>query len=525
MAAFRGISAPVNGPRPRARGCSAWRCRPPSRCAAAREERGRTSRSRPGHEVRHVMTGPPLEPSDKDYDPLADQEWRLVRRTPPGCRTTRPSGCVSGSRSTGWAASTGTWTAGSCTWTRPPSRCSTCAPRSTTAARVPRSAGAAREEAAAGRHGLRRPSRTAATATARTSGSAAATARCAGPTPRGCVRRDADGPARAAIIGIVRDADRGAGRLRARGSRPTRSGRRQTSMVESTTAALAHARTVQDVIDVLKDSQRPRAARRDRPGHGRWSRPAASSSSPRARRAAFVPGTRYTRVDEQYPMSEVVRTLGRPASSEPGGLRRRYPRAVAAHRRADLGRAAYLPLIAQARPIGALGLLYARAAASAPEERNCWWRSAAVVAQSLQRAMLFEQEQELADGAAAGDAAAPDPRASRAARSPSATAPARIGRDIGGDWYDVIALPGGRVGAVIGDVQGHDTHAAAVMGQLRIVLRAYAGEGHTPATVLARASALPRRAGHRALRDLHVRRGRPGDRGGAARSGPAISTR
>lgn len=52
----------------------------------------------------------------------------------------------------------------------------------------------------------------------------------------------------------------------------------------------------------------------------------------------------------------------------------------------------------------------------------------------------------------------------------------------------MIPLPGGRVGAVIGDVQGHDTHAAAVMGQLRIVLRAYAAEGHTPATVMARAS-------------------------------------
>ncbi|CAM5374652.1 SpoIIE family protein phosphatase [Streptomyces violaceorubidus] len=63
-----------------------------------------------------------------------------------------------------------------------------------------------------------------------------------------------------------------------------------------------------------------------------------------------------------------------------------------------------------------------------------------------------------------------------------------LGRDIGGDWYDLIPLPGGRVGAVIGDVQGHDTHAAAVMGQLRIVLRAYAAEGHPPATVMARAS-------------------------------------
>jgi anti-sigma regulatory factor (Ser/Thr protein kinase) len=62
------------------------------------------------------------------------------------------------------------------------------------------------------------------------------------------------------------------------------------------------------------------------------------------------------------------------------------------------------------------------------------------------------------------------------------------GREVGGDWYDVVALPQNRVGLVVGDVQGHDTHAAAVMGQLRIALRAYAAEGHPPSTVLARAS-------------------------------------
>ena len=41
---------------------------------------------------------------------------------------------------------------------------------------------------------------------------------------------------------------------------------------------------------------------------------------------------------------------------------------------------------------------------------------------------------------------------------------------------------------MIGDVQGHDVHAAGIMGQLRIALRAYAAEGHPPAAVMARAS-------------------------------------
>lgn len=38
---------------------------------------------------------------------------------------------------------------------------------------------------------------------------------------------------------------------------------------------------------------------------------------------------------------------------------------------------------------------------------------------------------------------------------------------VGGDWFDVIPLPGGRVALVVGDVTGHDIQAAAVMGQLR----------------------------------------------------------
>ena len=58
--------------------------------------------------------------------------------------------------------------------------------------------------------------------------------------------------------------------------------------------------------------------------------------------------------------------------------------------------------------------------------------------------------------------------------------------DVGGDWYDVVPLPGARVGLAIGDVAGHGVRAAAVMGQLRHALRAFASDGNDPVTVLAR---------------------------------------
>ncbi|GAA0313808.1 SpoIIE family protein phosphatase/ATP-binding protein [Streptomyces polychromogenes] len=43
--------------------------------------------------------------------------------------------------------------------------------------------------------------------------------------------------------------------------------------------------------------------------------------------------------------------------------------------------------------------------------------------------------------------------------------PAKAG--VGGDWFDVIPLPGARVALVVGDVVGHGVHAAATMGRLR----------------------------------------------------------
>ncbi|MGH2885408.1 MAG: PP2C family protein-serine/threonine phosphatase, partial [Solirubrobacteraceae bacterium] len=60
--------------------------------------------------------------------------------------------------------------------------------------------------------------------------------------------------------------------------------------------------------------------------------------------------------------------------------------------------------------------------------------------------------------------------------------PAR--EEVGGDWYDVIELPRGRVGVVIGDVVGHGIPAAALMGRLRTALHSYAIEGHGPGRTL-----------------------------------------
>jgi hypothetical protein len=65
--------------------------------------------------------------------------------------------------------------------------------------------------------------------------------------------------------------------------------------------------------------------------------------------------------------------------------------------------------------------------------------------------------------------------------------------DIGGDWYDVIPLPDGRIGLAIGDVSGRGVEAATLMGQLRTALHILALEGHPPSTVLHRVDNLLQR--------------------------------
>jgi len=62
--------------------------------------------------------------------------------------------------------------------------------------------------------------------------------------------------------------------------------------------------------------------------------------------------------------------------------------------------------------------------------------------------------------------------------------PATSDVQIGGDWYDVLPVPGGRVGLAIGDVAGHGASAAASMAQLRMALRVYALQDPSPTSVL-----------------------------------------
>ncbi|NYV75000.1 SpoIIE family protein phosphatase, partial [Streptomyces sp. UH6] len=303
---------------------------------------------------------------------------------------------------------------------------------------------------------------------------------------QGYIRRDDDGHARR-VFGIVRDATQELRESEARLEQAVEdeARRRQTDVVQTLTAALSAARTVRDVFRVLGEAHQrtPLGVSLVVLGMVQGDRVVLVTEEPQE----AVPGTRITRLDEPYPMSEVVRTLSPRYIESPREFAVNYPLLWEQMAHLQITSAAYLPLIAEGKAVGAAGLLYSGRRGFTTQDRALLGALAGSLAQSLQRAMLYEQQMDLAQGlqqAMLPRTIPSVPGADIAVRYRSAAA----GRDIGGDWYDLIPLPGGRVGAVIGDVQGHDTHAAAVMGQLRIVLRAYAAEGHTPGTVMARAS-------------------------------------
>lgn len=148
---------------------------------------------------------------------------------------------------------------------------------------------------------------------------------------------------------------------------------------------------------------------------------------------------------------------------------------------------AFLPLLASGRAVGTLVLGYERTRPFEPEERALLTSIAGLIAQALDRARLYDTKEQLAHSLQAHLLPHTLPRIDGldvAARY----LPATRGMGIGGDFYDVIRLDATTAAAAIGDVQGHNVKAAALMGQVRTAVHASAGA--PPAEVLERTNRL-----------------------------------
>ncbi|MFD9317646.1 SpoIIE family protein phosphatase [Streptomyces sp. NPDC060053] len=165
-------------------------------------------------------------------------------------------------------------------------------------------------------------------------------------------------------------------------------------------------------------------------------------------------------------------------------LRRAYPPAVLQD---GMAAWAFLPLITSGRPVGSLVLAFDRPRPFGPEERAVLTATAGLIAQALDRARLYDTQHRLVHNLQAALLPHTLPRIPGldvAARY----LPATRGMDIGGDFYDLIRLDTATAAATIGDVQGHNVNAAALMGQVRTAVHANAGA--PPDEVLARTNRL-----------------------------------
>ncbi|MEV5333161.1 SpoIIE family protein phosphatase [Streptomyces werraensis] len=185
-------------------------------------------------------------------------------------------------------------------------------------------------------------------------------------------------------------------------------------------------------------------------------------------------------LSEPTPGGQVLRT-GVPAFFESrGDLERLYP-ALQTHP-SEFSAWAYLPLIASGRPVGTCVLSYGAPHRFATEERAVLTSLAGLIAQALERAMLYDVKHRLAHGLQAALLPSTLPALERI-EAAARYLPATRGMEIGGDFYDLVPTDG-VAAAVIGDVQGHNVTAAGLMGQVRTAVRAYTAVGQAPDEVM-----------------------------------------
>ncbi|MET9506362.1 SpoIIE family protein phosphatase [Streptomyces sp. NPDC006622] len=251
-------------------------------------------------------------------------------------------------------------------------------------------------------------------------------------------------------------------------------------------AALTEVVGVQDVIDLVADQIMP--------AFGAQGLVLSTADAGRLRITGYrgySPGT-IERLDG-LPLDTGFTPAGRALSSgipaffaDPEDMRRIYPEAPHISGKQAW---AFLPLIISGRPVGICVLSYEQPHDFPAAERAVLTSLAGLIAQALDRARLYDMKHDLAHGLQQALLPRTLP-AITGLRVAARYLPATRGMDIGGDFYDLIRLDDVAAAAVIGDVQGHNVAAAALMGQVRIGVHAHATLGTPPDRVLAETNRL-----------------------------------
>jgi integral membrane sensor domain MASE1/anti-sigma regulatory factor (Ser/Thr protein kinase) len=197
-------------------------------------------------------------------------------------------------------------------------------------------------------------------------------------------------------------------------------------------------------------------------------------------------GPRYRRIPLQAesPVTSAVRTDTLLIDHTPEAMQARFPELAPTYRALGLRSGLCVPISGgDGPPLGALAFGFTRGNAIDPDTVAFAEALASLTGQALRRARAYEHELDAAH------------QLQQALLPVLSTGPAGINisvdyrpadrtHDVGGDWYDVFELPGGRIGFAVGDVVGHHLAAAAAMARLQSAIRILAQSATGPAQVL-----------------------------------------
>jgi hypothetical protein len=164
----------------------------------------------------------------------------------------------------------------------------------------------------------------------------------------------------------------------------------------------------------------------------------------------------------------------------------RFPQVESAIKECGHEAWAFLPLPGIPRMRGVCLLGYQNEAVFDDAERSVLVLAASAIGQAVYRAILHDTEHTFA--LALQEGMLPHTlKFGLGVRGAWRYEAATTGIQVGGDWYDSVPLDDGSTVLIIGDVEGHNVHAAGMMYRLRTTVRTYAAEKHPVDEILRRA--------------------------------------
>jgi serine phosphatase RsbU (regulator of sigma subunit)/PAS domain-containing protein len=190
-------------------------------------------------------------------------------------------------------------------------------------------------------------------------------------------------------------------------------------------------------------------------------------------------------LDAHVPSAVVARTGRELVYRDSGQVVVDFPQLANEPTRSLTEGAAIFPLVVASRVVGSIMLSWAEPHEVDYAEREVLAALARYTAQAIGRAQLLQERHEVAETLQRSMLSELPalPGLELAATYLAASA----GERVGGDWYDAVPLSDGAIALAIGDVTGHDMAAAAAMGQLHTLLRAFVYDRHgSPSRIVAR---------------------------------------